>query len=387
MVVNDCNSAACVIQKYFRGFRVRKDLLEKVYIPCVSQLLQNPYAWVPMRRNMEGKTAVYFPCRFPEIVIKLSGSNCAIRLNQMVRGGHLCNKNGYTHLVIPKARIVDQCLVEERLPINTLPFEQAKIYLDHKEELIPLIQEFTHFAFQTGLTDMVEPRSPFFKGFDCPRVDNFPFFRNSEGKIVLGLIDLEHDKDNSHFTSSDLPIIYQKVICDLIYFFPYHAEIIKQIARQYLDEETILKLSLDEREEAGKQYLDAIGPHFLHYLEMRQKINEEIKGELIEELLHPTKLKCRRQIAKPSSFERQEIQSFVEGALQFLLDLKTQKKKDSSHLFEQCLLQFYLADFPVKPEGYQGIARRLLSSLERRKIIYHYCPKPIYGVGYEVVIF
>lgn len=197
MVVESINRipAAILIQKHVRGYLARKErdqfLIDKVYKMALKGILEKP-----MFRHKEGKTPVYFPEEYPQIILKQAGDNCDHRFRQMVRAKRLCQQMGYTHLVIPKARVVKDWMVEERLLLNTHPFEQAKAYLDNREACAQAIVEFSHFVFERGLTDMKRDCS-MFKGLGFPRVDNFPLFQALPGRWAIGLIDIEHDKETS----------------------------------------------------------------------------------------------------------------------------------------------------------------------------------------------
>ena len=88
------------------------DLLEqaKPYIDTPSQLHNLP-------KSPEGKTAVYLPEGLP-IVLKESGSpENQKRLDQMKEARAICNRLECRHLVIPKARVYANFIIEQRLPI------------------------------------------------------------------------------------------------------------------------------------------------------------------------------------------------------------------------------------------------------------------------------
>lgn len=396
------DEAETLLQKYFpRDAQKTWDryLLDKVCLIGVKSILEDPSGSSVLSRCPEGKTPVFLPANLPEIVLKLSGAeSCCSRFMQMVRGIKLCDKMGFAHLVIPKARIIGDWLIEKRLPLDTNPFEQAKFYLNNREQCTQAILEFTHFALQTGITDMVRKES-MFRGIEFPRVDNFPLFRTPEGKIAVGLIDIEHDKDTScpikigeDFDKDDLYVIRKKVVGDLVYFYPYHADLIQQVALQYLDQETLSNLALEQKAAEGIRYLKTLVPDFIHYLKNKRKMTPEVKETIIDALVKeiPVIVKRRQPDSKVSYLEegikeRQAMSDFIDETMRFLTDLKVQKMRNTSHVFKQCELHFFVSDFSIIPHPYK-IGLRFLELLEKHGIINHYCPKPFMGSGSEIVI-
>ena len=76
------------------------------------------------------------------LVLKHSGTPQNIRrLNKMRLAREVCEKMGYTHLVVPRARLYKDFIVESRLPIILHNAKaQIDLYLENKEQFTTAIK-------------------------------------------------------------------------------------------------------------------------------------------------------------------------------------------------------------------------------------------------------
>lgn len=297
------------IQSLYRGYLVRKKLAEKfshTFLPSsmrsnISRYLKkNSYSDAP--RAFGGNTRVYLPTEFPDIVIKCSGPSSYKRLCQMNYSRAICEKKSFKHLVIPKAQLHSPVLyswkkciemnliVEQRLPIQVHIFEQSNLYCTYHVQFTEAIKEFVNFKFLSGVSDLIGA-STIFRGFPVPRYDNFSLYRTTEGdieKYQIGLVDLEHVKKTAFkpTVKSILGSMYS-----LVYFFPYHAEIIINEAKKFIDPALISDEmnALNRETEAGKNFLKIAHTDLDFYVQQKPQpeivLSSEKKQQIINEIL------------------------------------------------------------------------------------------------------
>lgn len=199
---------------------------ESIFRNAIQYIDQGKYQQFP--RASEGKTPVFFPPDLP-VVLKKSGYQCESRLEKMREAQEICDQNRYTHLVIPKARIHGNFLIEERLPVSDgerSTFKDLAFYLENRDKMTPAIRELTGFLCQATMTDLECSRHPALRKAPTPiaRFDNLIPYLDKDGEYKFGLVDLEHFSKDTSFGSSWRT---------LITFFPYHFEEIMQEAAKF----------------------------------------------------------------------------------------------------------------------------------------------------------
>jgi hypothetical protein len=250
-------SAAIKIQSSWRGHLARiKVEKARMYLLSYALLVKaKPYVDDPSNLKdvplaYSGKTRVYLPTELP-IVLKQSGSPAnQKRFDQMRQGRDICERSGYQRLVIPKARVYGDFIVESRLPITMHGTkEQIGLYIDNRERFAVVVQEFTGFLCQSRFHDITGfTRDPYGTLSETPlgRYDNVALYlEEDQGKI--GLIDLECFEPGC--------IRMQKGLCflkcrDAVHLFPYHLDEIMSVAKRF-DPDIESYRGILERERAG----------------------------------------------------------------------------------------------------------------------------------------
>lgn len=258
------NKAAITIQKCFKGYSTRQAFLShKNYKKYQAYLVKTG----DMPKASSGGTPVFLPNELPEIIFKKSGRNDAIkRFQQMLEARKVLNTIKSSHLVIPKAILCDDYMVEERLPVNSNYFYCPYIYYKYKEKFEPCVREITCFFSKVYLSDLVS-------GQRCPtsnivddlvRYDNLPFYfdKSDEKKTKIGLIDLEHLALSPS----------QKGLKTVARIFPFHLKTI-------LDEAEKLNLSFNKDDvknaaNLGEKYLSDLIIRHLEWLN-QHKIDKD----------------------------------------------------------------------------------------------------------------
>ena len=219
--------AAVKIQKTFRAFRERKAHLPRAYFskykPAMRQKEEMP-------RAHGCHTRVYLPTTIPEVVLKESGPRGAMRrFEQMREARALLESQKSHHLTIPRARLCEDCLVEERLPINTDPYHNMALYHSEPALFDSAVREMVRFFSKATLGDLID-----FALNPCGQIEgvngsahwgNLPFYVVEEkGQRVgkLGLIDIESFKLKPN--PGGIPTLAK--------IFPYHLELIKTEANR-----------------------------------------------------------------------------------------------------------------------------------------------------------
>lgn len=220
------NRAACLIQKVFRAHLVALDFAKGRKL-----IDEGSYAGAP--RASCGRTPVYFPKDAPRIILKHSGvPDNARRLARMVALRTILQFPDFKHLVIPKAQVHKEFLIEERLPfhINSLT-ALIGFYHNNLAALQGVVEEFTRLCCFTQFSDLC--CSSYFlnkkEGTLFARFDNAPLYikRGPEGdRYCMGLIDLEYLR----FGRGD----WEKSVIAPIVFFPDHFSRIWEIAESCL---------------------------------------------------------------------------------------------------------------------------------------------------------
>jgi hypothetical protein len=222
------NKAATVIQKHFRGYRARKAHLPNGLYKNYAVQYQKIDTLTPKAK--QGNTRVYLPKEMPQIVFKQSGRENGIkRFHQMQFVRSILASQKSTHLIIPKANLFNDYLVEERLPINTDSFYNMEIYLSKPHLFDQAVREMTGLFSKIYLSDLLGYRAPIGNipnGEGSVRYDNIPLYlveKNGKKEGKIGLIDLEHLESTPRRGSG---------LQTLVKIFPLHLDLIKKEATQ-----------------------------------------------------------------------------------------------------------------------------------------------------------
>ena len=261
------DKAATTIQKYFRGHLARKPYLPSNLYPQYDVLCKRANGpeshSIPVATG--GKTRVYLPREMPGVVLKQSGRIPAItRFHQMQEVRSILDSQHSSHLIIPKANLCQNFLVEQKLPINGDDFHNMEIYLSQPKLFDEAVRELTRFFSTAYLGDLVDYRTNPYTVMsgtgDKVRYDNLPLYvveKNGQKEGNIGLIDLEHMQKSPD--SNGLPI--------LVRIFPLHLDVIKNEASK-------LKMKVNERvldanAENGRKYLQVVFLDHLEWLKQR----------------------------------------------------------------------------------------------------------------------
>lgn len=121
------SAAAIDIQRIWRGYIARLRV-EKIKRTCLlsddtrlnqaKMYIDDPSKRRELPRASSGTTPVFLPKGLP-FVLKWSGSPAnQKRFCKMLKAHELCKKNNYQHLIIPRARVYADFIIESKLPIT-----------------------------------------------------------------------------------------------------------------------------------------------------------------------------------------------------------------------------------------------------------------------------
>jgi hypothetical protein len=261
------DKAAATIQKHCRGYLTRKRHLPSNLYPQYQILCKraNGPESPSIPKAEGGKTTVYLPKEMPGIVLKNSGRERAItRFHQMQEVRSILNSQNSSHLIIPKANLCQEFLVEQRLPINVDSYYNMGLYLSQPELFDEAVRELTRLFSRVFLSDLVSyqrlPLGNITGVGDFVRYDNLPMYvveENGKKKGKIGLIDLEHMQKGPNSQGLET----------LVRIFPYHLEVIKNEASKL--KMKVSQASLDASAEKGRKYLQVGFIDHLNWLKQK----------------------------------------------------------------------------------------------------------------------
>lgn len=266
-------NAAMVVQSVWRGRAVRLRLqrefpilLDYALFKGAKSYLRDPERLQKLPQALNGDSKVYLPRDLP-VVIKLPARNrrhdSKTLSNQRYTGLFLAHalikKNHFMDLVVPRARVCGEWIIESRVPIemhNTK--EQIGLYCQNSARFTNAVVEFFQFTCQSEFDDIVgEDRDPFSKMAETPIgcYDNCAFLQNGK----LGLVDLERFRLKPvHQTKSWCLRKCQKAV----YMFPLHLETILAEAKKHDRAVERHRKSLETSRDKVLKFFDIV--HFNH---------------------------------------------------------------------------------------------------------------------------
>jgi hypothetical protein len=236
-------------------------LSETVFRSAMQSIDGKQYQRFP--RAGAGKTPVFLPPNLP-VVLKQSGPDCEQRLRKMEEAREICDRNGYTHLAIPSARIHGDFLIEERLPIlQGSVIQSVGLYIKNKDSMTKAIREFTGFLCQSSMTDIRDTRHPIVKNAPTAiaRFDNIALYLDKDGEGKIGLVDLEHFETNRYQSYS-----WE----DLITFFPFHFDEILEEASKFHPHLNFRRQEFETKRDAGMKTYQQVYLSHLKFCEEKK---------------------------------------------------------------------------------------------------------------------
>jgi len=224
-------SAATTIQKHLRGHFIRKATLPTHLFPGYLHECNKALRSDSMKRAKTGATRVYLPeGGMSGVVLKLSYRRTAItRFHQMQEVRSILRNFNTSDLIIPRAFLCGEFLVEERLPINADCYHNMEIYIKNTSLFNNAVVELTKLFSKGYLGDLMgndiwDSLSSIDGVHNLIRYDNLPLYIvEKDGKSVgkIGLIDLEYMQKKPNPDGLET----------LARIFPYHLDIIIEEAK------------------------------------------------------------------------------------------------------------------------------------------------------------
>lgn len=264
--------AATFIQKHARGYFARKPHLPNHLYSQYKSLCaeENETKRIVMPRATNGVTKVFLPKELPIVALKASGRAIAIkRFHQMQEVRSVLKQQKSSCLIIPKANLCKNFLVEERLPVDGDIFYNAELYLSNPKLFDKAVCEFTRLFSKIHISDLVEsnrhPLAHIPGAEGIVRYDNLPLYivtKDGQQEGRLGLIDLER------FVKKNESTLDSEELAKLVRIFPYHKEVILEEALK-LNVKIDMDL-LNRAEMIGKNYLQAVFTDHLQWLKEKE---------------------------------------------------------------------------------------------------------------------
>lgn len=232
---SDRSSSILKIQSLWRGYRIRRNFLPKALYNLGVQFIKQCPKMTDVPKAASGVTDVFLPEDLPLVFKALGGQRSKNRFFTMWKARDLCLKNGYKHLLVPKACPYAEYNVEGRLPVHTVAQrEQIALYEENKEKFSKVVEEFAGFLCQCIFPDILTFTHPYLKKDKIPlgRCDNIPLLiNNNMGEIAL--IDLGGHQLREHKLSLDEAVECAKTA---IFIFPYHFDEIVKVVHSFCPE-------------------------------------------------------------------------------------------------------------------------------------------------------
>jgi hypothetical protein len=219
------SEAVIAIQRVARGFLARRKAnamhADPIYF-AAKQLLADEKALRSQPRAQAGKSDVFLPTSFPIVLKSVSNPVAKARYRKSEQAEEILSELQLKRIALPEARVHGDWIVEQRLPITHWAGRaQLGFYLENENDMAPVVRDLTDFLLHSEFTDLVN-------GQGGPRYDNLPLFLDSGGKLIVGLVDLEHF---SPTVNGELNIVSALEI--VARFYPLHINTAFEVAAQY----------------------------------------------------------------------------------------------------------------------------------------------------------
>ena len=327
-------ASAVRIQRIARGFLARRELGFRRRCVLPMEVFEEARSFVDMTSDYTGipiapagLTRVYFPPEItPPVVLKMSGPDSSPRVDQMMAMRKVSEKHGLGHLVIPKARVHGDCIIEERLPLGDVMIRgQLGLYRHYRAEFTPAIQDLTRFAFHVSIEDMDSGKGrerSYFSGI-VPRYDNFPLYIDRSGKeprFRIGLIDLEEcmissfeGGGNSLFEGGGNSLFEGggnslDRILPLIALFPHHLDEIMEVAKEFDPNVERYRKVLEQRRDCMMKGAQSL---YVNHSEFLRK--NGITLDQREQRIKLTEMKAERLLADLDKMIHHKWKKYIEG--------------------------------------------------------------------------
>ncbi|MCH9608960.1 MAG: hypothetical protein S4CHLAM45_02990 [Chlamydiales bacterium] len=358
-------AAAVKIQTAWRGHFVRaqfkKEKINSALLSYAYLRLATPYLapdeLEQLPKVLDGRTNVYLLPNLP-VVLKGSGRQASKeRFEQMGKAQIHCRSLGYQHLVIPKARVHQHFIVEERLSIvSTHRKYQIGLYTKNSSLFTAAVKEFTDFLCHATLTDIVESGFYYYEGkleAHLGRYDNIALYlEGEEGKI--GLVDLER------YENSLQNPCYEEICKTALLLFPHHLEEIMAVIGKYDQSIESHRSELEQlRDKALKGFKSLYGSH-LEFAN-RHGITPDEPLKLIQ--IDPAQIKER-----VGSTDSDEVFSTAIEAIYAFLKGKLEKKGLPSSM-EELLAHRTLSILLQDPDDLKDLDLSMIHECDRNSVI------------------
>lgn len=186
-----------------------------------------------LAQAQDGITNVFLPEDLPIVLKNSSHPKNKLRGRKMRQALEICEQYNLDCLIIPKYRVYNGFIMEQRLPIpKNRNHIQWEIYAENHEAFKKAAKQLTIFLFRSNTNDLFSRKKHIFENYGAiGRYDNFPLYIDENGVGKVGLIDLEGF--NVILQNRDLSRgeVIQRAK-SAIAFFPYHLEEILTAIRE-----------------------------------------------------------------------------------------------------------------------------------------------------------
>jgi len=279
--------------------QIDRNLLADSLFEKAKQYIDDPTMLAKAAHPVSGasRETIYIPNDLPIVIRDYKNKQGNQRFFKMKEAYTLCEKLQAGHLEVPKARLYETYLIEEKLPNqHGAAIPGMAFYFENHHFFTKAVLELTAFLCYANVTDIVGNDGHKLKNLNIsliPRFDNLLLYCTEEDdkKIYkIGLIDLE-TLDLTSLPPTLLDV--KNAMSQTIQLFPYHFEKIIELGKTFcqLSSETIEELrKLSEKSQELYQIVcsgnlsfyqkNNITPQNQLLAPITEKRKEEIKKQL-----------------------------------------------------------------------------------------------------------